>query len=251
MIIKKYIKSLFGIFNLEINTLESANVKRNTILEIDDLFDIFLRHHTSEKSPSQLKQDVMALVVNNFKRNGFFVEFGATDGISLSNTYTLEKVFEWKGILCEPGKNWHSSLISNRINMIDFRCVHSSTGKFFDFHNSINGELSTLSSFVDNSDNHTSSRKMGDTYLVETVNLYDLLKFHNAPAVIDFLSIDTEGSEYEILKSFDFMEYSFNFICVEHNYTNNREKIFDLLTSKGYKRILSHISKWDDWYCKC
>jgi hypothetical protein len=86
--------------------------------------------------------------------------------------------------------------------------------------------------------------------MVETVTLSDLLKSHNAPTVIDFLSIDTEGSEFEILNSFDFKEYSFNFICVEHNYTNKRDRIFDLLTSNGYRRILSHISKWDDWYCK-
>ncbi len=250
MVIKKHLKKIFGKFNLEINTLNSALVKRNTISEIDDLFNIILRNHTLEESTSQLKQDVIALVINNFKRNGFFVEFGATDGKSLSNTYLLEKVFDWKGILCEPGKNWHSSLKNNRESIIDYRCVHSSTGLFVEFHNSHDGELSTISSFVDYSDGHTNSRKKGNKYLVETVKLNDLLKSHNAPTLIDFLSIDTEGSEYEILESFDFTEYTFNFICVEHNYTKNRNKIYELLTSKGYTRILSHISKWDDWYCK-
>ncbi len=249
MNLKNSIKKLFSSVNLEINTAKSANFKRNAILEIDELFDLILKNYSRDKSTSQLKQDIIALIVNNFKRNGFFVEFGATDGFSLSNTYLLEKSFDWTGILCEPGKSWHSDLKNNRNCIIDNRCVHSSSGTFLEFHNSFNGELSTLKSFI-NSDRHNNFRKNGISYLVETVTLSELLKFHNAPAEIDFLSIDTEGSEYEILKSFDFSQYRFNFICVEHNYTNNRELIFNLLSSNGYKRILNHVSQWDDWYCK-
>ena len=65
---------------------------------------------------------------------------------------------------------------------------------------------------------------------------------------IDYLSIDTEGSEYEILKTIDFNLYKFKIITVEHNYTQNRQKIYKLLTQNMYKRILTHISRWDDFY---
>ena len=65
---------------------------------------------------------------------------------------------------------------------------------------------------------------------------------------IDYLSIDTEGSEFEILKSVDLDKYKFKFISVEHNYSKNREEIYHLLTDKGYKRIMTNISKWDDYY---
>lgn len=58
-----------------------------------------------------------------FKQNGFFVEFGATNGIDLSNTYLLETEFGWNGILAEPDKYWHTSLIANRTAIIDIRCV--------------------------------------------------------------------------------------------------------------------------------
>ena len=69
-----------------------------------------------------------------------------------------------------------------------------------------------------------------------------------APKIIDYLSIDTEGSEYEILKNFDFKSYKLKVITCEHNYNENREKIYNLLSDNGYKRKLTKISKFEDWY---
>ena len=59
-------------------------------------------------SKSQLRQDLFVLSETNFKRNGYFVEFGAASGFQLSNTYLLEQNFSWSGILAEPAKVWHS-----------------------------------------------------------------------------------------------------------------------------------------------
>src|ERR1017187_1984592 len=50
-------------------------------------------------SKSQLRQDLMVLSELDFKRGGYFVEFGATNGVTLSNTYLLEKEYGWTGIL--------------------------------------------------------------------------------------------------------------------------------------------------------
>lgn len=83
---------------------------------------------------------------------------------------------------------------------------------------------------------------------VPTVTLSDLLRGHSAPKNIDYLSIDTEGSEYDILKEHDFNEYCFHVITCEHNFTEMREKIYALLSEKGYERVLPSISRWDDWY---
>jgi FkbM family methyltransferase len=196
---------------------------------------------------SQLGQDVLALAQVGVKQPGFFVEFGATNGLDLSNTYLLEKNFEWKGILCEPAKEWHEELNRNRSCAIDTRCVYSSTGQKIQFSETSIGELSTISSYM-NSDANRLIRKKAAAYEVETVTLEDLLSTHNAPSYIDFLSIDTEGSEYEILNAFDFSRYSFGLICVEHNFTNNREKIRELLTANGYSQVLHEYSAFDDWY---
>src|SRR6056297_216441 len=58
-------------------------------------------------SKSQLRQDLFVLSELGFKQHGFFVEFGATNGIDLSNTYLMEARFGWNGILAEPARLWH------------------------------------------------------------------------------------------------------------------------------------------------
>src|SRR5688572_21189997 len=66
-------------------------------------------------------------------REGFFVEFGATDGILLSNTYYLEKYLAWDGILAEPLPMWNRQLVSNRSASIDDRCVWRESGRTLEF----------------------------------------------------------------------------------------------------------------------
>ena len=78
-----------------------------------------------ERSRSQIRQDVFVLSELRFKKNGFFVDFGASDGISASNTYLLEKEYGWTGILSEPAKCWHKDLHNNRTSAIEKRCVWS------------------------------------------------------------------------------------------------------------------------------
>jgi FkbM family methyltransferase len=107
-------------------------------------------------------------------------------------------------------------------------------------------ELSTLLSFSENDGRQRV--KACETYEVETISLIDLLRKFNAPATIDFMSIDTEGSEFEILNNFDWSAYKINALCIEHNYTKNRKKIHELLSAMGYFRVYEGISGADDWY---
>ena len=68
-------------------------------------------------------QDIFAMLVLQKQKNGFFVEFGATDGIEGSNTYFMEKTLGWSGILAEPGRCWHERLNDNRTAYISHKCV--------------------------------------------------------------------------------------------------------------------------------
>jgi FkbM family methyltransferase len=198
-------------------------------------------------SKAQLQQDLIALLLLDFKTNGYFVEFGATDGVKFSNSMLLESAFGWTGILAEPGKNWHKALKSNRNGIIETRCVWETSGEILEFNETESGELSTLEMFS-SGDLHADHRISGVRYNVETISLQDLLELHNAPASIDYLSIDTEGSEFTILQGLDFEKFNFNFISCEHNFTESRELIRKLLVNRGYVRILEKASQFDDWY---
>jgi FkbM family methyltransferase len=202
---------------------------------------------TYKSSKSQLGQDLLALIGSGAKKNGFFVEFGAADGVALSNSYLLEKEFGWSGILCEPSRSWHEDLKKNRSCTIEFRCVYSRTGEQIGFSENYIGELSGITEFTGD-DRHGLINRTTNSYQVETISLLDLLVEHNAPRHVDFLSVDTEGSEFEILNAFDFSRYSFGAIAVEHNYSSSRERVRALLISKGYLQAYPQLSHFDDWY---
>lgn len=198
------------------------------------------------KTTSQIGQDLFVLSETNFKKNGFFVEFGATNGISLSNTYILEKEYGWRGILAEPAKFWQIELANNRICNIEHNCVWKESGITMTFTEADMSEYSTISKFK--SADSLSQHRGGISYAVQTISLEALLDKYNAPSVIDYLSIDTEGSEFDILENFDFNKYKFKLITCEHNHSENRQKIFQLLTKNGYTRKYESISRVDDWY---
>jgi FkbM family methyltransferase len=214
----------------------------------DDHISYFVKHLVG-RSKAQLGQDLFVLSELSLKRDGFFVEFGATNGVDLSNTVLLEKEFGWSGILAEPAKCWHGELKNNRTCHIETRCVWSSSGSLLTFSEAEWAELSTISAYK-SSDHHKQSRKHSQTYEVETISLIDLLNKYNAPKVIDYLSIDTEGSEFEILAAFDFEKYEFGVISCEHNFTPAREQIMTLLNSHGYTRKYEEVSLYDDWYVR-
>lgn len=201
------------------------------------------------KSRAQLMQDLFALHCCDSKRGGFFVEFGATDGIALSNTFLLEREYAWTGILAEPARSWQPQLRANRNCVISNQCVWHTTGQTLLFNEPEHGELSTLDEFSLN-DGHRQSRLRGERYAVETVSLTHLLEQNNAPKSIDYLSVDTEGSEFEILKAFAFEKYDVKLITVEHNFTPMRAQLHDLLVRNGYSRKFEAFSQWDDWYVR-
>lgn len=202
-------------------------------------------------SKSQLLQDLFVLHCVDFKPSGFFVEFGATDGIRLSNTHNLEMKFGWTGVLAEPARCWTAALHANRNCAIDSRCVWTVTGENLLFSETTDAELSGVGTFADRNDGHATKRSASERYDVETITLADLLLAHNAPRQIDYLSIDTEGSEYSILSHFDFDAFDIKVITVEHNYVqSDRDQIYRLLTSKGYVRTFEKFSLWDDWYVR-
>lgn len=205
----------------------------------------FLKH--AAFSHSQLYQDLFLIHELGGKKGGFFVEIGACDGKLFSNTLLLEQHYGWNGILVEPARCWHEALRKNRKCKISYDFVSGKTGDAIMFCEAPQAEFSSAKK-LSAADHHALRRKGGCEYLVSALSLEDLLVKYSAPASLDFLSIDVEGSEYEILRTFPFDRYSFQAIFCEHNYTAQREKIHDLLSSRGYIRKYESFSQFDDWY---
>ena len=196
------------------------------------------------ESKAQLRQDLLVLWLLDFKRNGIFIEFGAPDGVDLSNTYLLENNFGWTGILAEPALIWHEKLRTNRKCVVDFHAISSTSGELLDFFEAEDARFSVFG----NIGSAQKSIKYTRTYSVRTKTLLDLIEENNLPNIIDYISIDTEGSEFDILNAFNFDEYAFRVMTVEHSNATEQDKMFQLLSSKGYARILSNISSFDDWF---
>lgn len=200
------------------------------------------------RATSQLGQDLWVLEQTNNKRGGFFVEFGATDGVLLSNTHLLETEFGWSGLCAEPNPAFFDKLKANRSCTVSDACIGARTGDKVTFL-----LADEYGGFVEHADSDMNAHRRAayletdQTIELTTISLVDFLEQHDAPRRIDYLSIDTEGSEYDILAAFPFHEWDIRLITVEHNFTQMREKILDLLTGHGYVRT---ERKWDDWYRK-
>lgn len=200
-----------------------------------------------EQSRSQILQDLWVCFELNEKRSGYFVEFGATNGLKNSNTWLLEKQYGWTGILAEPNPFWHAALRTNRGADFETRCVSGRSGECVTFISTENSdpELSGIAAFA-TSDHFAATRQTGKTIEIETISLDDMLARYAAPKTIDYISIDTEGSELAIFEGFSF-DYAFNLISVETN-AETDAKIQALLESKGYVRVFPEFSQWDAWY---
>jgi FkbM family methyltransferase len=195
------------------------------------------------RAKSQLWQDVWVLYRSGFRRDGFFVDVGASDGIGWSNTYLLERAFAWNGILVEPNPLHHTTLPTNRTSRTHYGCVGPTTGEIVDFWATADYELSGIARYAER-DSHAAARRNHSIHAMTTISLNELLQECQAPNVIDYISLDTEGSELDILSTFDFDRYHVIRWTIEHN-TINERNIDDLMRARGYRRDLKEWSLFD------
>jgi FkbM family methyltransferase len=193
--------------------------------------------------PSQLGQDHYVLELLGGLREGFFLDAGAADGVRVSNTLLLERLFGWRGICIEPNEVFFAALVRNRQCYCLNYCLYDREGTV-DFL-----EASTLGGILDEyHPSHLSFVKSRVLFATDefgrpiTVKrtartIRSVLKECKAPPIIDYWSLDTEGSELAILRSFPFEEYSFRVLTVEHNGLPVREEIRAFLETQGYWRI--------------
>ena len=136
---------------------------------------------------------------------GFFVEAGATNGVNGSGTYVLEKKLGWEGICVEVIPPQFERLAQFRSCRRDNRALWSVTGEHVEF--SIFPERTGLSGVSHLNKNAPALLVEGqrvERIQAMTVTLMDLLCDHHAPPVVDYLCLDVEGAEREVIGAFDF-----------------------------------------------
>ena len=97
----------------------------------------------------------------------------------------------------------------------------------------------------DNSNNRNVS---GKNIIVETISLNDVVTKYFDDICPSYISIDTEGSEFEILNSFNFSKFKPAVFTVEHNFTKLQQKIDELMIRNNYSRIFRKLTSFDAWY---
>ena len=197
---------------------------------------------------------VVESVFSNGKRGGYFVEAGAGDGRLLSNTLVLEKEFSWSGLLIEP-TSAYQDLVQNRTSPAENCCLGATSDTV------LMAELPSLGLIDEVPGNNLRSMVLHTTEPLQALSelqqrlapkilrrftgpeipivqresrrLDALLDRHNAPRIIDFLSLDVEGYEWEVLKNFDFDRYTFRCAAIERP----EDRLRELLLSRHYVEV--------------
>ena len=222
-----------------IKILISKIFPRKVLNSIVYLRSFFYRFH----SLNQIDKELSQLLEN---RSGFYVEIGANDGISQSNSLFFERKRSWLGVLVEPSPSTFKFLRKNRSSSNNFyncACVSFDYKDDFIYFYYSNLMSTTVHSDED-FETYKNHAKSGNLYLARNENLGTLrvpartlesiLISSNAPALIDFFSLDVEGNELEILKGLSHINYRFKYIVVE---TPDFTTISNYLYENKYKFI--------------
>lgn len=208
----------------------------------------------ASSSHSYQGQDLFVLEILRGMRGGYFLDSGASNGVKGSNTWLLESLFGWTGICVEPNDAMFRKLIQNRQCLCLSCCLYDREGSF-DFLEGA-GVYGGILQEYDPAHLRFAKQLISNQLLQHNCTqptvqkqartLRSVLRQANAPQIIDYWSLDTEGSELAILKSFPFDEYRFRVLTVEHNDSPIREDIRKFLEAQGYTRI--RVLGIDDGY---
>lgn len=176
--------------------------------------------------------------------DGFYVELGANDGLDQSNTLYFERHKKWRGVLIEPTPHNYLKCLANRSKDNHIFCNACVSFDYKDhfveiaFSNLMSSPIGLESDVLDpisHAESGTEFLEFTDQVFIfgsvaKTLN--DLLLTANAPKIIDFLSLDVEGAEIEVLKGINHSTYWFKYICVE---CRDISKLTSYLNQVGYE----------------
>mmetsp|Transcript_15083 Transcript_15083/g.32959 ORF Transcript_15083/g.32959 Transcript_15083/m.32959 type:complete len:343 (+) Transcript_15083:52-1080(+) len=187
---------------------------------------------------SQVGQDEAIDAILKQKRNGFFIEVGAYDGVSMSNSLFFEKSRNWTGLLIEANPRAYRELLAaDRKSFSTPACISKSStvelGVNFQSDGMIGGyNLNKMQQREFQMD----SKRNPFVYSVKA-NCFPLNTMLDAIGVdrVDMFSLDVEGAELAVLKSIDWARVSIGLLMIETN--EQDEAIHEFLVPRGYQKV--------------
>jgi len=186
---------------------------------------------------SQVSQD--RFLLEHFfrgRRGGVFLDIGAYDGETLSNTLFFERTMGWTGLCVEPLPSAFAKLAATRKAVCENLCVGDFEGEadFVETDDLVGPDQKMLSGLTAHFDprhlqrlenSRRTSRRVPVTRLSSLLDKHRLFD-------IDYCSIDTEGAELAVLSSFDPARFRIGVFTIENNFDD--ERIPKLMAEKGY-----------------
>lgn len=200
------------------------------------------------KSYSLDREDIFIDKILGYKKKGFYIDVGAYDPVRVSNT---KRFYDrgWSGINIEPSKENHKKFVLHRKRDINLNLGVGNKNSQMKFYKFIPDTLSTFS-IKEKSKYEKLGHRFLDTEIVNVKKLNYILNKYCQNKKVDFLSVDTEGYDFEVLKSNDWKKFRPKVICIETaNYRGfkltkrSRTKattIDSFLASRGYRILLDN-----------
>jgi hypothetical protein len=186
---------------------------------------------------SQVEQDQTVIEVFQGKREGYFVDLAANDAVFLSNTLSLEQKFGWKGLCIEPNPGYMKGYLHRKCQL-----VQSVVGPVEDeavpfmFDKGAHGGI--VGKDFDNKDRGQPPPSM------HTVSIGKILRDFQAPRLIDYLSLDIEGAEAWVFKTFPWDSFTFLTLTVERP----KPELVDMLKQNNYLYLCDHGKFGDQFW---
>jgi FkbM family methyltransferase len=181
-------------------------------------------------------QDLAAYMFFRGKKEGFYVDIGANDGVDGSNSLVFERL-GWNGFCVEPHPEVYQTLKINRQCDAYEVALTDREGETIEFAMFDGSNTQSKYSGTDiNGVKARSGRLRYKQIQVKTSTFNTLMGHYPGINYIDFISIDVEGGELSVLKTIDFTRYSFGLMMIE----DNSGGLVSFMKNNGY-RVLGKI----------
>jgi|688.fasta_scaffold390871_2 FkbM family methyltransferase len=233
--LKRLLKSIFGI----------------ELLGVFNRWRLYRKYYKSGRfSRGNIDHKLESLLPHT---NGFYVELGANDGALASNSFFFEIKKNWRGVLIEPAPNLYLSckkrrgknniIFCNACVSFDYKheFVRMKYSDAMTISDNLKLDIGNHDSFITEAEKHLLEGESNFVFGAKSATLNSLLLKSSAPNLIDFLSLDVEGAELEVLKGLDFTKFQFKYMVIESRSINLLE---NFLNKHSYK-LIEKLNKRD------